>query len=152
MLKHPDIMEQMVVAIMQTGFELDQNINAILRSFEITTHQYNILRILRGASPGTLSQKQIRERMIFRNPDLTRLLDRLITKKLVERNVCPGNRRQSEISITDTGLDMLDRIYPVLKKDLHQFFKNLIPVEEAGKMVLHLQTVTAMIKEVDGGD
>jgi DNA-binding MarR family transcriptional regulator len=75
---------------------------------QLTTHQYNVLRILRGSHPTPLACSDIAERMIERDPDITRLVDRLETRGLVKRSRSRQDRRVVEVSITDKGL-MLTR-------------------------------------------
>jgi DNA-binding MarR family transcriptional regulator len=70
----------------------------------LTTHQYNVLRILRGSHPATLACSDIADRMIERDPDITRLVDRLETRGLVKRARSREDRRVVEVSITDKGL------------------------------------------------
>ena len=71
---------------------------------QLTTHQYNVLRILRGSHPAKLACSDIGERMIERDPDITRLVDRLETRGLVKRSRSRQDRRVVEVGITDKGL------------------------------------------------
>ena len=71
---------------------------------QLTTHQYNVLRILRGSHPARLACSDIAERMIERDPDITRLVDRLETRGLVKRSRSRQDRRVVEVGITDKGL------------------------------------------------
>lgn len=81
----------------------------ILDPFDITIQQFNILRILRGKAPKTYALKEITERMIDKMPNTSRLIDKLIQKGLVERIVCPMDRRQVDIGITKAGLDLIGK-------------------------------------------
>jgi len=76
----------------------------------LTPNQYNVLRILRGASPAGLTCGQIGERMITRDPDVTRLTDRLVRAGLAQRARSDGDRRVVEVSITPSGLQVLSRL------------------------------------------
>jgi DNA-binding MarR family transcriptional regulator len=76
----------------------------------LTPNQYNVLRILRGASPAGLTCGQIAERMITRDPDVTRLTDRLVRDGFAQRVRAEGDRRLVEVSITQAGLDLLARL------------------------------------------
>ncbi len=69
----------------------------------LTPNQYNVLRILRGAHPHRLASSQIGERMIDRDPDITRLVDRLARRGLVERQRSNRDRRVVEVGITARG-------------------------------------------------
>ena len=71
---------------------------------QLTTHQYNVLRILRGSHPARRACSDIAERMIERDPDITRLVDRLKKRGLVKRSRSRQDRRVVEVGITDKGL------------------------------------------------
>jgi DNA-binding MarR family transcriptional regulator len=74
---------------------------------QLTDHQYNVLRILRGSHPAKLACTDIAERMIERDPDITRLIDRLETRELVTRIRSRRDRRVVEVGITDQGLALV---------------------------------------------
>ncbi len=78
-----------------------------LKSHGVTPGQYNVLRILRGARPEALTCSEIAERMITRDPDITRLLDRLDSRQLVTRERDPGDRRVVRTRIAGSGLELL---------------------------------------------
>lgn len=77
---------------------------------EITSQQFNILRILRGSFPEPLSTLQIRERMLDKMSDTSRIVDRLITKGLVKKVTCKKDRRLVDVIITDNGKKLLERL------------------------------------------
>lgn len=102
--------EKLVVNVLFTSSWL-ANLNASrLRPFGVTPEQYNVLRILRGSHPKPMMLADITCRMIDRNSNATRLVEKLRQKGLVKREICENNRRQVDISITDTGLEILQRI------------------------------------------
>jgi DNA-binding MarR family transcriptional regulator len=74
---------------------------------QLTSHQYNVLRILRGSHPAMLACSDIAGRMIERDPDITRLVDRLETRGLVRRSRSRRDRRVVEVGITDEGLTLM---------------------------------------------
>lgn len=80
------------------------------KEYGITSTQFNILRILRGQHPASISATEIKSRMLDRNSDVSRLLDRLAIKKLVTKTTCPNDRRACDVSITQEGLDLLASI------------------------------------------
>jgi MarR family transcriptional regulator, 2-MHQ and catechol-resistance regulon repressor len=82
----------------------------IFASEDITPQQFNILRILRGSFPQPLSTLQIRERMLDKMSDTSRIVDRLITKGLVKKGTCKTDRRLVDVIITDKGKKMLERL------------------------------------------
>ena len=82
----------------------------LFASEDVTPQQFNILRILRGSYPKPLSTLQIRERMIDKMSDTSRIVDRLITKGLVKKGVCKDDRRLVDVMITDKGKKLLERL------------------------------------------
>ncbi len=95
------------VAIVRTADRIRREVERALEPLGITPQQFNVLRILRGAQPGTLPTLEIAERMVERAPGITRLLDRLEAQRLVKRARCQEDRRRVLCSITPAGLDLL---------------------------------------------
>ena len=83
---------------------------SIFEAEDITPQQFNILRILRGSFPQPLSTLQIRERMLEKMSDTSRIVDRLITKELVKKITCKNDRRLVDVIITDKGKSLLERL------------------------------------------
>ena len=131
--KDPRISKQqrMVIDIIHTANWLDVRINGVLKEYGITHPQFNILKNVEAASPQPLSIKEIRDTMLFSNSDVSRLVDRLVNKGLVQREICPNNRRKMEISITDKAVKILDEIMNKYEIAFGSFYKNEITVEEA---------------------
>jgi DNA-binding MarR family transcriptional regulator len=99
--------QEAAVGLMRTADLLRRLLEQALEPWGITAQQYNVLRILRGARPEPLPTLEIAERMIERTPGITRLLDRLEAKNLVQRDRCESDRRQVLCTITAAGLDLL---------------------------------------------
>lgn len=99
-----------VVALLRTADVVRRYIGRVLEPYGVTTQQFNVLRILRGAGPEGLPTLAIGERMIEEAPGITRLLDRLEAKALVRRERCPGDRRQVLCYATPAALELLGRI------------------------------------------
>jgi MarR family 2-MHQ and catechol resistance regulon transcriptional repressor len=91
------------------GWVMEQT-KGLFASEDITPQQFNILRILRGSFPQPLSTLQIRERMLDKMSDTSRIVDRLITKGLVKKGTCKTDRRLVDVTITDKGKKMLERL------------------------------------------
>ena len=89
---------------------LNEKIKCLLAPEDITPQQYNILRILRGSLPEPLSTLQIRERMLDRMSDTSRIVDRLIAKELVDKAVCPKDRRLVDVTISAKGQSLLKKL------------------------------------------
>ncbi len=85
-------------------------------SYSLTPQQYNALRLLRAARPDTLRTLDLAERLVSRAPDITRLLDKLAQRKLVERNRPDTNRREVRVGITAAGIALLDELQEPLRE------------------------------------
>jgi len=85
----------------------------LFEKHDITIAQYNILRILRGQHPNPLSVNLLKERMLDKMSDTSRLVERLRIKGLLERKTCKQDRRKSDVKITDKGLELLSTLEPI---------------------------------------
>ncbi len=101
--------QKMGINLIYTANWLNEKIVHILANEEITQQQYNILRILRG-SECPLSTLKIRERMLDKMSDTSRIVDRLIAKGLVEKNACLKDKRLVDITISKKGLILVDKL------------------------------------------
>lgn len=102
--------DKAAVNILFTGSWL-YNINAArFKTYDITPEQFNVLRILRGSHPKPMMLADITSRMIDKSSNATRLVEKLRQKGFVKREICEGNRRQVDISVTDKGLSVLKKI------------------------------------------
>ncbi|GAB2578303.1 MarR family winged helix-turn-helix transcriptional regulator [Spirosoma areae] len=102
----------------------------LLKPSGLTSQQYNVLRILRGQHPNPVKVTDITERMLDKMSNASRLVDKLVAKKLVLRTECPSDRRAVDVVITDTGLALLKR----LDTDLNEWAdeqRNKLTEEEA---------------------
>ena len=100
----------------------------LFKKFHITGNQYNILRILRGQYPNPAKVNLLKERMVDRMSDASRLVERLRVKGFVKRELCPNDRRSVDIIILDKGLKLLADI-DKLNDDYDSFFKKLSKAE-----------------------
>ena len=106
--------DEALLSIFRTASALDHGSNEILREFEITTTQYNVLRILRGAGARGLCGREIAERLVSRVPDVSRLLDRMEDTGLLGKKRDAGDRRHVSARITVKGRRVLDEATPKL--------------------------------------
>ena len=100
------VRQKALVNLMYTSNWIEERLRRIIKPYEITIQQYNVLRILRGAGQ-PLTTSVIRERLIDKMSDTSRMVDRLCKKGLVERAQCCNDRRLVDISLTGQGLDLL---------------------------------------------
>lgn len=102
--------EKLSINIMHTASWF-KNIHAkFFKTYDLTTNQYNVLRILRGQLPNCCPMQTVSERMIDKNSNTGRIIDRLLAKKLVIRKENASDRRQLDLRISDKGLELLEEI------------------------------------------
>ena len=99
-----------VVNVLYTAAWLSNKQTVLLKPYGISPQQYNILRILRGAKGELLTVHTIKERMVDKSPNVTRLVDKLLEKSLTSRVRCEEDRRVVWIGITEKGLDLLKEL------------------------------------------
>lgn len=115
---------------------VSERLNEIFRNFEISAEQFNVLRILNGQKGKPANMFLIQERMLAKTSNTTRLVDKLLQKKLVTRNVCPANRRKIEVEITTEGKILLTQMDPKINHTEEIFASNLTPSELAQLNIL----------------
>jgi DNA-binding MarR family transcriptional regulator len=99
----------MGINLLFTANWLNEQIGKMLSEEGVTQQQYNILRILRGSAT-PLSTLKIRERMLDKMSDTSRIVDRLIAKELVVKNTCEKDKRLVDITLSPKGLDLVDQL------------------------------------------
>lgn len=117
-----------IVNIIYTFSWLDTQSKDFFKKYDLTSQQYNILRILRGQYPKPSTINLLKDRMLDKMCDASRIVERLRLKSFLERNQCPNDRRSVDILISQKGLSLLDTI----DKDMEQFYgimHNLSPEE-----------------------
>jgi len=105
--------EEASLSVVRTADVMSQRMAELLKPFEVSSSQYNVLRILRGAKE-PMACGQIAERMVSRDPDITRLLDRMEMRGLISRARAEDDRRVVKTQITAKGLSLLDDLQPVI--------------------------------------
>ncbi|WP_192822363.1 MarR family winged helix-turn-helix transcriptional regulator [Rufibacter sp. LB8] len=108
--------KRMVVNVMFTGNWLQKEFSAQIKPYGISMQQHNVLGILRGQYPNPATLGLIQERMMDRDSNATRLVDKLLEKGLVTRCQCSHNRRKVDIIITDKGLELLKQTETIMQQ------------------------------------
>jgi len=106
-LKFKSTHQKAIINLLFTASWIQTQQQQFFKSFGITNQQFNILRILKGQYPNAISATEIKSRMLDKNSDVSRLLDRLAVKNLILKQTCPKDKRAADVSITQTGLDIL---------------------------------------------
>lgn len=125
--KFTDEYQKALVNILFTSSWLNQRNSGHLKNYNLTPEQFNVLRILRGSHPAPMRLTDISDRMIEKNSNCTRLVEKLRIKKLINRDINPSNRRQVDISITQSGLKVLNEI----DREYNQWLAMLHGISEA---------------------
>lgn len=102
--------QKLIINLIYTYNQVSAQMITLLATYGLTVQQYNILRILKGQYPTPATNNLVKERMLDRNSDVTRIVDRMIRNGLVTRTSCEEDRRRVDILITQAGMDMLDAI------------------------------------------
>lgn len=121
-----------LVNLMFTYHQMMDRTRQAFKKSGITQQQYNVLRILKGRKMKGATCGEVKRVMLDKNPDLSRLSDRLVAKGLIQREVNGNNRREIELSITQRGLDLLDQMAPVLRENSQ--FLNALSDQEAEQL------------------
>lgn len=108
--KFKDEYHKLIVNIHLTSSRIMEQMQCELKSHGLTSTQYNVLRILRGQGDKAVSIGLIKERMIERNSDVSRIIDRLVKKEFIQRKENCDDRRQKDVVISKKGLNVLSKI------------------------------------------
>ena len=120
-----DLAKNTVVAILKAGYKGEEFLANTLKPHGISLQQFNVLRILRGRKGNPANLQTVQKRMIHKMSNTTRLVDKLIEKKLVNRKICENNRRKIEIFITKKGLEILKQLDTKIQETEAEILKPL---------------------------
>ena len=121
--------QETILNVLVTSSWILGELAATMTPFGITPVQYNVLRILRGSHPETLTCSALAQRLLDRTPDVTRLLNRLARPGLICRARAAHDRRVVEVGITDEGLALLDRMHDDIVAAERRLMHHLSPDE-----------------------
>lgn len=120
-----DNAKKVILNIMYTQNVIQDRFSELMKPYDLSGEQYNVLRILRGQKGNPANMCVIQERMLAKTSNTTRLVDKLLLKDYVTRNVCPDNRRKIEVTITQKGLDVLKELDPKVDAHEREFASNI---------------------------
>ncbi|MEG9326353.1 MarR family transcriptional regulator [Salinimicrobium catena] len=118
-----------VIEMILSGTWVQDHLSEALKPYKLSIAQFNVLRILRGQKGKPASLACVNDKMIHKMSNTTRLVDKLLKKGLVDRIICPNNRRMIELTITSEGLELLKELDVVIDKTEEQLMSNLAPNE-----------------------
>lgn len=124
---------------LKTGSWIEEKVKEAIKPFNLTHAQLNALYTLMEHDPDPVSANELKKSILVNNPDVTRLMDRLVKKDFVLRKTCPENRRKIDISLTDSGRKLFEAAHLAAKQALGNFFEDQITEEEATELrrILH---------------
>ena len=122
--------EKLMINIIYSANLLNLITSRLFKSYDISPQQYNVLRILRGQKGKSIALMDIKHRMLDKSSNVSRLVDKLISKDLINRSVSSKDRRRIEIVITSRGLSVLNEI-DVIMADMNYKIKAIISDENA---------------------
>lgn len=143
--------QEAFVTLLRTADEVRHYLTRLLEPEGVTPQQFNVLRILRGAGEAGLPTLEIARRMVERQPGVTRLVDRLVAKELVDRERDGADRRKVLCTIRKPGLELLARVDGIFRRMETEVAAGL-PVDEGRALVADLDHLRAHLRELEGGD
>jgi len=102
--------QKAMINVLYTYGWLMDRVKTHFKDHDVTPQQFNILRILRGSNPQPLTVLDLKERMLDKNCDASRIIERLVVKGLTKKKICVSDKRRVDISITPKGLKLLDTL------------------------------------------
>lgn len=131
-----------IINLLYTSNKIFDQMNAITKDFDVSIQQFNVLRILNGAKEKTVNLNYIQSRMIHKMSNTTRLIDKLVERELVSREICKENRRKIEVKISQKGEKFLSKINNIVDTKEQEFCKNLDinEIEELQRLLNKLRT------------
>ena len=125
--------------LMHTTYQVKVHMSALMKEFDLTAEQYNVLRILKGKHPQSMCVKDIASRMIERSSNVPRIADRLVAKKLVKRYQSETDKRETSILLTAKGLALVESSIEKVNEQAKSMLN--ISDEEAQQLNLLLEKI-----------
>lgn len=142
----PSLEQEVLVTLLRTADEVRRYLTGILAEEDVTLQQFNVLRILRGAREEGLPTLEIGRRMVEQQPGVTRLVDRLIAKRLVTRERDTEDRRRVVCTIDPAGLELLGRVDRLLAERLAADLPPALPADRGAGLVEVLNDLRAGLR------
>ena len=138
--------KRMYLNIMNIVDLINERQRMVLEQFDVTHSQFNILRILKGATPQPLILKEVQRRMVFGSSDITRLIDRLVIKNLVDRNKNFVDKRKIDITLSAQGMSLLKQLSPRMEETVFNFFQDYVTLDEAREVNMTLDKIRMLFQ------
>ena len=122
--KEIELKSKTIIHLILVHNKVNESLTATLKPFDVSIPQFNVLRILRGQKGKPANLKTLNERMVTKMSNTTRLVDKLILKGFVKRDICETNRRKIEIKITEKGEEILSSMDIAILKNEKEVLKS----------------------------
>ncbi len=122
--------KNLVITLIKTNCKVIESLSKALKPYKISLQQFNVLRILRGQNGIAANLSSVQEKMVNPMSNTTRIIDKLIDKKFVKRNICEKNRRKIELFITNEGLKILSAVDAIVEKAENKISQKLSEKEK----------------------
>lgn len=123
-----------ILNVLYTAYWFKSQTSAALKPFGITIEQFNALRILKGKHPDAMCVKDIASRLIERNSNVPRIMDKLVQKQLISRSTSTQDKRETLHQLTDRGLERLEK----MSQRIEQLDNEVLGIDEAEAKTLHM--------------
>lgn len=128
--------KKVIIKLIRMNSAINDQLILALKPFGISIQQFNVLRILRGQKGVAANLFTVQEKMVNKMSNTTRIIDKLIEKSFVERNICKENRRKIELFITEEGLNFLKQVDPVIDQTEEKMTNHLSEKEKQEMLIL----------------
>ncbi len=118
------VSKKLILNVMYSQNIIADKLMETLKPYDISIEQFNVLRILRGQKSNPVNMGFLQDQMVAKTSNTTRLVDKLLLKELVDRQICPENRRKMEVIITEKGLKLLE----IVDKLVEETEENIVSV------------------------
>ena len=133
--------KEAIISILKASAFINEGLLKELKPFGISLQQFNVLRILRGQKSVAANLFTVQEKMVHKMSNTSRLIDKLIQKKLVKRNVCKENRRKIDLFITAEGLSFLTNVDPTIGQ-IEKKIAGKLSSEDLNNLISILKSIT----------
>lgn len=141
-----DVRHEAVLSIVRTANLLSAKAAQLFRGFDLTEAQFNVLFALKF-SDDDITQAELGKRLVVTRASITSVLDKMEGKRLVQRIDVPGNRRIHHVRLTDTGTELVERVEPLYREEVHAALKDLAD-NDCEAMIQLLESTRAQVQQM----
>lgn len=143
-----DLRHETVLNVVRTATVLSTKAAQLFRGFGLTEAQFNVLFALKSTE-GNITQAELGKRLVVTRASITSVLDKLESKGWVKRMDVPQNRRIHHVSLTDSGRELVNRVEPEYRREVHEVLHDLND-EQCKTLMTLLETVRGRVRRANG--